>query len=315
MILFSAKVSEKHREKLIENNTDQTFIFCNNMDEAKEHLNDAEILVTYGSDLTAELVKHAAKLKWIMVMSAGLEQMPFKEIEEKNIVVTNARGIHKIPMAEYAIGMLLQVYRQAKALYKSEAEQHWDRSVHMQEITGKTMLILGTGSIGQEVARLAKAFQIKTIGVSRSGREVAYFDETHKVNDMKNVLPYADFVVSVLPSTNETSGLFTYEHFQLLPGHAVFLNMGRGDLVRSEDLLKAIQEKEISHAILDVFEEEPLPKEHIFWQEENITITPHLSGMSKQYTTRALEIFTENLDVYVQGKAEMMNKIDLSRGY
>lgn len=315
MILFSAKISKKHHERLQADYSDLSFRFCNNMKEAKDHLSEAEVLVTYGSDLTPELIAKAANLKWIMVMSAGMDKMPFKEIKEKNIVVTNVRGIHKIPMAEYAIGMLLQVYKRAKIIIRNEQETSWDPSVKMQEITGKTLLVLGTGAIGQEVARLAKAFNMKTIGVSRSGRSVEYFDENHSTADLKELLPQTDIIVSVLPSTEETKGLFTYDYFRLLPAHAVFLNMGRGDLVKGEDMLKAVREEEISHIVLDVFEEEPLPEGHPLWKEENVTITPHLSGLSKHYTPRALEIFKENLDKYLGGSTDFVNKIDLTRGY
>lgn len=283
MILFSAKISQKHKDVLQEKYPDQAFVFSDSMDAAKAHLHEAEILVTYGEDLHADLLENTDKLKWIMVISAGMEKMPFKEIGEKGIYVTNARGIHKTPMAEYAISMLLQVLRNAKTLYDNQKEHIWDRRVRMQELKGKTMLILGTGAIGQEVARLAQAFGVTTVGVSRSGKPVAHFDENHQTKDLESLLPHAELVVSVLPSTRETRGLFKYEYFQQLPSHSIILNMGRGDLVKSEDLLKAVRNQEIAHAILDVFEEEPLPAEHPFWEEENITITPHLSGMSKHY--------------------------------
>ncbi|MEC5424130.1 D-2-hydroxyacid dehydrogenase [Virgibacillus sp. C22-A2] len=315
MILFSAKVSKKHHAGLMENYPGQSFIFCKNMNEAKGHLHKAEILVTYGEDLNEELLEMAPRLKWIMVLSAGMDQMPFKEIEKKSILVTNARGIHKIPMAEYAISMLLQVYRQAKVLIQKEKEHIWERSVPMQEMNGKTLLVAGTGAIGQEVARLAKAFQMNTLGISRSGKSVEHFDETYKTSELIGLLPRVDMVVSVLPSTEETKGLFTYDHFQRLPNHAVFLNMGRGDVTRSDDLLRAIREQEIAHAVLDVFEEEPLPADHVFWDKENITVTPHLSGISRLYQTRALDIFQRNLQVYLDGKTELVNKIDVARGY
>lgn len=315
MILFSAKVASKHQEKLKVTFPSQDFEFYESMTEAKQYLNRAEVLVTYGGDLTDELMEQTKNLRWIMVISAGLDQLPLKAIEEKDILVTNASGIHKIPMAEYVISMLLQVYRQAKLLHEKESEKIWEHRAHMQEITGKTMVVAGTGAIGQEVARLAKAFHMKTYGISRSGRTVECFDENHQTEHLKKVLPQADFVVSVLPSTEETKGLFTYEHFQLLPDHAVFLNMGRGDVVHGDDLLKAIREKEIAHAVLDVFEEEPLPADHPFWQEENVTVTPHLSGHSPHYITRALDIFEQNLQIYLDGKNEYVNKIDVTRGY
>ncbi|GAB3042451.1 D-2-hydroxyacid dehydrogenase [Virgibacillus ainsalahensis] len=315
MILFSAKISRRHHDKLREVYPDQEFIFSEDKDEVSQHIKKAEILVTYGGDLDHEFIEQASNLKWIMVLSAGIDQLPSEIIRRKGILVTNARGIHKIQMAEYVISMLLQVYRQAKVLAQTEKNHDWDQSVKMQELTGRTMLVAGSGAIGQEVARLAKAFRIKTIGISRSGRTVENFDENHTTADLEKLLPDVDIVVSILPSTEETRGLFTFRHFQLLPNHAVFLNMGRGDLVRSEDLLKAVQQEEIGHAVLDVFEEEPLPVDHPFWEEEKVTITPHIAGLSPHYTTRALEIFRENLNTYLAGKADFVNKIDVTRGY
>ncbi|WP_010529692.1 D-2-hydroxyacid dehydrogenase [Lentibacillus jeotgali] len=314
-ILSSAKISEKHRTRLRESYPDSTFIFCRDMDEARQHIDKAEILMTFGEDLTAELIGQASQLKWIMVLSAGIDKLPFRAISEQNIMVTNARGIHKYPMAEYAISMLLQVNRQAKQLMENEKANKWDRSVRMQEMTDKTMLIAGTGSIGQEVARLAKAFRMNVYGVSRSGQPVEYFDRIVKQDDLEVLLPEADYVVSVLPSTSETKDFFTYDQFRKMPDNAVFLNMGRGEAVREKAILKAIREGELAHAILDVFEEEPLPENHPFWQEENVTVTPHLSGVSPFYQRRALEIFEENLQTYIDGGSEYVNKMDITRGY
>ncbi|MBP2078679.1 D-2-hydroxyacid dehydrogenase [Oceanobacillus polygoni] len=315
MILFSAKISSKHHEKLKHDYSDQQFLFSDSDEMTKKHLDEAEVLVTYGSDVNEEVIQHASKLKWIMVLSAGVDELPFELMKEKEIILTNARGIHKIQMAEYAISMLLQVYRQEKILIQNEQAHHWDKSVKVKEITGSTIVIAGTGAIGQEVARLAKAFQMKTIGVSRSGANVAYFDENVTNDKLEHVLPEADFLVSVLPRTKETKGFFTYDHFNVMPDHGVFLNMGRGDAVSSEVMLQAVQENEIAHAILDVTEQEPLPKDHPFWSEDKITITPHISGLSPHYATRALEIFRRNLDNYLTGGDDYTNKIDLSRGY
>lgn len=314
-ILFSAKISKHHKEKLEQQFSEETFIFCDNIGSAEKHLEHAEVLVTYGEDLTDERINQADKLKWIMVISAGMDRMPFEEISKRNIIVTNARGIHKVPMAEFAISSILQVSRQTKQLIENEQHQKWDRSVSMEEITGKTMLVAGTGAIGQEVARLAKAFAMKTYGVSRSGKSVEFFDKTVTPENMNALLPEADFVVSVLPSTTETKGFFTEEHFELMPKHTIFLNMGRGDAVSGSVLLKALQSDEIAHAILDVFEEEPLPADHPFWSSEKVTVTPHLSGISPQYQTRALEIFAENLHTYKQGGTNLINNIDPMRGY
>ncbi|AXI08421.1 D-2-hydroxyacid dehydrogenase [Oceanobacillus zhaokaii] len=314
MILFSAKISDKHQEKLKQQFPEQHFVFSN-ANELEKYIPDAEVFVTYGDDVTTELVTAGKKLKWIASLSAGVEGSPFQLIKEKEILFTNARGIHKIQMAEYAISMLLQVYRQSNVVRTNEINHKWDKTVRMQEITGKTMLIAGTGAIGGEVARLAKAFQMNTIGISRSGRKVEYFDENHSIDELDSILPSVDFVVSVLPSTDETKGIFAYKQFKALPNHAVFLNMGRGDAVIDEDLLQAINESEIAHAVLDVFNEEPLSADHIFWEQEKITVTPHISAMSPNYVPRALDIFTANLNTYIKGEGEYINVIDLNRGY
>ncbi|WP_163971038.1 D-2-hydroxyacid dehydrogenase [Oceanobacillus halotolerans] len=314
-VLFSAKLSEKHKTSLQTQFPTVLFTFCDNMAEAEEHIDKATVLVTYGEDLTGELVEKAVNLKWIMVISAGLDKMPLDVIREKGIIVTNARGIHKVPMAEYAISMLLQVSRSEKVLIQQEKDRNWDRSARLQEITGKTMIVAGTGAIGQEVARLAKAFRMTTYGVSRSGKAVEFFDKTFTTEQLVELLPEADFLVSVLPSTKETDNLFTYNSFEQLPDHAIFLNMGRGNVVDSEVLLKAVRNGEIDHAVLDVFHEEPLPRDHAFWMEENITVTPHMSGRSPHYVRRALAIFKENLEAYQEGRTDLTNKIDPNRGY
>src|SRR5699024_4101841 len=134
-------------------------------------------LVTYGADVNENLIQEEKNLKWIACLSAGVDKFPLKAIKDKGITLTNVRGIHKIQMAEYAISMLLQVYRNGKTIIENEKNGVWDNSIKVQEITGQTIVILGTGAIGGETARLAKAFRMKTIGVSRSGKEVEHFDE------------------------------------------------------------------------------------------------------------------------------------------
>ncbi|MBN9656406.1 D-2-hydroxyacid dehydrogenase [Halobacillus sp. GSS1] len=291
------------------------FIFCHGMGEAKYYLEEADVFITYGEDLDREKIQSAKKLKWIMVLSAGMDRMPFGEIAERDILVTNVRGIHAQPMAEYAISMLLQVSRKAKTLIQQEQKAEWSRRPVMNEISGRTMVLLGTGAIQQEVARLAKAFQMKTIGISKSGKKKPHFDQTFPVQQMELVLPLADFVVAALPSTPETKYLLEEKHFKEMPKRAIFLNMGRGDLISSEVLLNAVRQKEISHAVLDVFEEEPLPEDHPFWQEENVTVTPHLSGISPHYVPRGFDLFEKNLSVFISGEGELRNIIDPKRGY
>lgn len=316
MIVFSRKLADTYQDRIIEKFPNEHFIYCDTLEEVNTYIQDTEVYVTFGSDINEEFIKKAMHLKWIHVLSAGIDNLPIESIQKRGILVTNVRGIHKIQMSEYAISMLLQVYRQGKAVIKNEENQVWDKhAVALREITGKTMVVVGTGAIGSEVARLGKAFRMNTIGVSRSGRNVEHFDKNYKISELNQALTQADFVISVLPSTEETKDIFRYEQFKAMPNHTVFLNMGRGNAVMEEDLLKAIREKEIEHAVLDVVKEEPLPKGHPFWTEENITLTPHISGISPEYNNRALDIFEENLQVYRRDGNNYMNRIDLTRGY
>ncbi len=309
------RVPEEIKNRLRNNFEQVEFHFCHGMEEGRPLLAEADVLITYGEDVTPEVIGEAVKLKWIMVLSAGMDKLPFEEIEKRNIVVTNVRGIHGKPMAEYALSMILQVYRQAKDLIESEHDREWNRSVTIREINGQTMVLLGMGSIAQETARIAQAFQIKTIGVSKSGKTKDYFDEALPVDRLEEALPQADLVVAVLPSTHETEHLLKEDHFELMPDHAVFLNMGRGDLVASDVILEAVRNGQISHAVLDVFEEEPLPEDHPFWEEKNITITPHSSGKSPQYIPRGFDLFEQNLELFLNQDWDMKNLIDPKRGY
>lgn len=314
-ILATAELPQENRLKLKNLFPEDEFIFCSNMEEAEAYLSNVEILITYGNDLTEPLIQKASKLKWIMVIAAGVDQLPFEEINKRGILVTSAKGIHKAPMSEYVFFVLMLVYRKGKVLIENEKNKIWTRDIHMEEITNKTMLIAGTGVLGREIAKIAKAFQMKIIGVSRSGRQIEYFDKNIAFKEMNKYLNEADFIVSILPSTPETKGFFQYKHFELMPEHAVFVNIGRGDAVSGEDVLKAVCEKEISHAVLDVFEQEPLPKNHPFWEEENITVTTHLSGVSPHYFDRALEIFSENFKKYKSNSKDMINIVDVIQGY
>ncbi|RRN67374.1 D-2-hydroxyacid dehydrogenase [Peribacillus simplex] len=280
-----------------------------------ERLSEAEIIITYGEDLTEKIIGKAANLKWIMVMSAGMELMPFKAIEERGILVTNAKGIHKIPMAEYTIGMLLQYEKKLKLLMKNEREEMWDRKIEVGELNGKTMLVLGAGAIGGEVARLGKAFRMTTLGLNRSGKPVESIDRLYTLDNLLEAIPGADYIVSVLPSTDETKDLLQKEHFKAMKESAVFVNIGRGDLIDEEVLIEALEASELAHAILDVFDPEPLEKGHPFWRMENVTVTPHLSSKSGEYLPRTFAIFEKNMREYLKSGKDFINVIDLSRGY
>ncbi|WP_216830504.1 D-2-hydroxyacid dehydrogenase [Alkalihalobacterium elongatum] len=314
-VVSSAKVKPDIQQRLKEEFPSVTFHFYSNIDEVGKDLEDTEILITYGEDLQETHIKQAQKLKWIMVISAGVEELPFRAIKSKGILVSNAKGIHKKPMAEYTLGMILQVARKTKELLHQQENKDWNRRLPMTEINTQTIGVIGVGAIGSEIARLAKAFGMKTLGINRSGKKVEYIDQMFTMESLGDMLKLSDYVVSVLPSTEETKLMINDQFFKVMKPSGVFINIGRGQTVVEDDLIKALNEKVIAHAVLDVFQQEPLPKDHPFWSMDNVTITPHISGVSPQYQYRAFEIFKENLGLYSQGKNDLVNLIDVNIGY
>jgi phosphoglycerate dehydrogenase-like enzyme len=294
---------------------DVDFSFFKKIGEAEEALPDAEIIVTMGEDLTGRHIECARSLKWIMVTSAGLEKMPFEAIRKKGILVTNARGIHKVPMAEFTVGLMLQHAKQLSSVLKHEEEGIWSRRLPTSELNGASLLVMGAGAIGSEIARLAKAFNMKTAGVNSTGKMVEHFDQMFTLRSYKEYLQQADYLVAVLPSTVETKHILNPEHFDEMKDTAVFINIGRGDLVEESVLLDAVKKKKIGHIFLDVFEHEPLPANHPFWKEAGITVTPHLSSITKMYMPRAFDIFKTNLKAYSNNSDGLLNVIDTERGY
>lgn len=291
------------------------FIYIKDKDEIIKYIPGAEVFVTYGEDLTEDVVFEAQKLKWIMVMSAGVEKLPFQLLKERNILVTNVRGIHQIPMAEFVFGYILQYAKKLDVFLKQQSEKVWNKKVPIQEIYGKTLLVVGAGAIGSQISQYGCVFGMKTIGINRSGNKNEAFDETYSKERLNDVLPIADYIVSVLPNTTDTQYIFTKEQFKLMKKEAVFINVGRGNAVKENDLLEALKKDELAHAFLDVFEKEPLPEDHPLWTSEKVTITPHLSALTNMYLPRAYEIFTKNLRIYVNNKKNFINVIDLDRGY
>ncbi|HSU78798.1 MAG TPA: D-2-hydroxyacid dehydrogenase [Candidatus Angelobacter sp.] len=314
-IVSTAQLREELREDLSQSFPEVSFEYYKSMKDAEHALDQAEVLITYGEDLTETEINKSTQLKWIMVISAGLEKMPLKLIKEKDIIVTNARGIHRVPMAEYTFTMLLHVAKNAKMWLENQSKAIWDRRIKMEELHDQTLALIGPGAIGSEIARLAKAFGMTTIGVNTKGTPVDYIDVIYKIDDLLQAVQNAKYVVSILPETADTYKILDSKFFEAMRNDAVFVNIGRGKTVDQSSMLIALQNNQIQHAVLDVFEEEPLPNDHPFWKMDNVTVSPHFSSVTEGYQPRALEIFKKNLSNYIKGSNDWINLIDLDRGY
>ncbi|MGB2991993.1 MAG: D-2-hydroxyacid dehydrogenase [Paenisporosarcina sp.] len=278
-------------------------------------LETAEVILTYGEDVNKETLGQALALKWLMVASAGLEKMPLREIGERNILITNVKGIHKTPMTESVMAHLLAIKRAVPWIYSQQRKNEWSKRSGSSELFGSTALIIGPGAIGSEIGRLLQAFGVKTIGCNRSGKQASHMDDMIAFEQLNDTLPQVNIVISVLPSTPETRGLLTYEHFVLMKEDAIFMNFGRGDLIKEEQLIKAMSEHQIAFCVLDVFENEPLEENHPFWDMNGVIVSPHVSSHSSEYVPRAIEIFIQNLQEWMKEGTDFQNVIDVEKGY
>lgn len=279
-------------------------------------LREAEILVGWPKRNPDELLHPDSKLKWVQTWSAGVDYLPQDLFKERNILLTNTSGIHAIPISEMILGMMLSISRNLKRAAVHQSRGKWDANEdNMSELHGKTIVIVGVGEIGKATAKLAEAFGMNVIGVRRSGKEVPHVSKMVSMEGLEEVLAEGDYVVNILPLTDDTRHLFNEQAFAAMKKEACFINVGRGATVDTSALLKALQEKQIASAALDVFEEEPLPSDHPLWSMDNVLITPHIAGSTPYYKERAFEIFIENLKAYVKNETLPRNLVDYSRSY
>lgn len=306
----------KLREDMLQTINDEfdsfDFEYINGNDLTDGDRRRAEIYVTYGGDIKDRDVEHFTSLRWIMVMSAGVDDMPLDKLQ--GVKVTNATGIHRIQMTEYTVGLILNHYKNFTQLRRDQDNREWRGDAKTIEICGKEVHILGTGSIGSRLAEVLSTFGLQTVGYNTNGRVVPPFDENQPLEDLLLYLGSADIVVNILPSTEDTRQLLTTSHFKQMKDDAIFINIGRGDVVSDEVVLETLTGNYISHMILDVFNEEPLPSTHPFYQLDNITITPHASSKTSQYLERAFDIFIYNLKRYNDEK-NMKNAVSHRKGY
>lgn len=229
-------------------------------------------------------------LRYIQLTSAGFDRVDMDYVKAHGIEIHNARGVYSIPMAEFALCGVLQLYKQA-AFFRENQKQHlWEKHRGLMELAGKTVLIVGCGSVGNECAKRFKAFDCKIIGVDLFPREDSMYSEILPLDRLDEALTQADVVVLTLPLTEQTKHLMNSERFNRLKSTAVLVNIARGAIIDTTALLNHIDR--LTGAVLDVFEEEPLSEQSPLWDKENIILTPHNSfvgeGNGKRLTANIL---------------------------
>lgn len=260
-----------------------------------------------------ELLKRAAQLKWIQLTSAGANQVLFSPHLREDVIVTTARGVHSPQMAEYVLGIMVALARNLPQMVRHQDQRMW-KQWPGQTLAGKTVGILGFGRVGQEVAKLARAFSMKVVGLRRSGPPHPLADQMFGPQELNALLEVSDFLVVALPLTHETRGLLAKKQLAQMKKGAFLVNVSRGGVVEEEALVEALAAGHLAGAACDVFSSEPLPQDSPLWAAPNLLITPHIAGLSHDYPARVAHIFLENLSRFKQGEP-LMNQVDRQRGY
>ncbi len=278
-----------------------------------EEIADADAII---GGPTREMVQAAKKLKWVQITSAGIFPYNYPEFQSRDIVMTNAKRLSSAAIADHGFGMLLSLTRKLNYFIPARDREVWERkNFELQELEGMTALIIGTGGIGSNVARRAKAFGMRTIGVDPKEFPVrAAFDRMVYPDRLDEVIPQADVVFLCVPHTKDSEGMFGDSQFEKLRKGSYFIALSRGKIYSQAGLIKALDSQRLAGAGADVTDPEPLPKGNALWKFDNMIITPHVATQGNLGTPLRTRLYKENITRFAAGE-QLVNVVDTSKGY
>jgi phosphoglycerate dehydrogenase-like enzyme len=277
--------------------------------------------VAFALALSKEAVVRAARLKWVHCSGHAVGHFPLAELAARAITVTNSRGVQAIPIAEHVMACVLALARRLPQTMRDQQDRLWRPNELIGDVSpwvlsGRTLAIIGVGTIGEAIAERAKAFRMHVMGVRRHperGRPGG-FDEVIGPAEMDRLLAHADIVVLAAPLTAETNLLLDAEAIAKMKRGAIVVNIARGQMVDEEALAAALVDGRVGGAALDVFTSEPLPASSPFWTIPNVIVTPHNSGFRTGHFDAVIDLFSDNLTRFERGD-KLLNVVDLNAGY
>jgi len=282
--------------------------------ELERRVGEADVLVISGLWRNS-LLERATRLRFIQSIGAGVDQFPRDDLAKRGIRLASARGVNARAVSEHAMALVLALARKLPEARDNQAKKVWrgmisDLGKREDELGGKTMIVVGLGPIGLRVAQLAKAFDMRVIGLRRdvkAGGGAA--DSVRTISEIKSLLPEADFVVLTCPLTKETERLIDAEAFRAMKPSAFLVNAARGRCVDEPALVEALAQNRIAGAGIDVTVEEPLPAASPLWSMTNALVTPHTAGETRRYEDNVVEILQENLARLWRGETTLRNQV------
>lgn len=320
-VVFDAKgpmaVTDEHLAILAEVCPEAEIRFALEPSELIQAGFQADVLVcwaTGGKFTCGAYCEFDRELKWIHCLSSGTEGlMEDPVVKRPGLKVTCSKGIHGVPMANHVMGYMLYFLRRFPEFRANQQAHRWQRPMP-DEATGKQICIIGMGNIGKEIARVAKAFGMRVVGIKRSIAPVEYVDQVLPNEKLNEVLAQSDFTIMLLPINEATRGFMTAERFAAMKEGSVFINVGRGQTVDEGALIEALESGHLSGAALDTFQTEPLPEDSPLWDMPNVLITPHVAADTPMYMTRAFRLIGKNLPLFQQGEP-LISEVDVINRY
>lgn len=284
-----------------------------NPKEALPHVGDADALALWGFQDVEPLLQAGPHIRWVHSLSDGVEKLLTPSMMERPILLTNSHGVHDRAVSEHTLALLLSWFRRIPDAVRHQAAHEWVRP-HGESLFGKTILIVGFGSIGRAIAQRAKVFETHILAVKKHLSTEMFADHVYTEEQLLEILPQADIVIAALPSTPETENFFGKEEFQAMKPSALFINIARASVVDETALIEALQNKEIAGACMDVFSKEPLPPDHPFWSMDNVIMTPHIASMVPDFWHKLTSLLQTNFIAFSRGE-RLMNVVDKKKGY
>lgn len=242
-------------------------------------------------------IERFTSLKYIQLTSAGFDRVPLDYITEKGISIFNAKGVYSVPMAEFALCAVLQLYKKMVFFYENQKSRKWEKHRGLLELFGKTVCIVGCGNVGNECAKRFSVFGCDVVGVDIKPYKSQLYNKMFSINEITTALQHSDVVILTLPLSDITRHLMNADCFDAMKRGALLVNISRGAIVNTKDLINALS-NHLGGAVLDVFEEEPLSSDSQLWNMENVIITPHNSFVGEGNTKRLTDVILNNLKEY-----------------
>ncbi len=309
VLVFSPKGAGAYADALSGSDAGIRIVTATTREEAARHIATAEVLLSSNA-FPVELLDRAERLRWIHVQGAGVNAWTGHGVPS-GVRLSRTTGSFGPRMAQYALTYVGVVAQRVRETFEAQAERRWS-DPDIVDLRGRRLGVAGIGAIGGSVARLARAFGMHVVGLSRTEPKALDLDAWYPDTRLHDFLSALDYLVIVLPLTPDTRGMFDRAAFDALPDHAWLVNVGRGPLIVERDLLDALERRALGGAVLDVFDTEPLPSEHPFWGRDDVIVTPHCSGGT--ITSEVVAVFLKNLSLWRAG-APLENEVDFERAY